>query len=86
MAGLVGLTSNCFVGAGSGTIDESEFTAVLSSAIDDNALAIAPQQIEYMTKALFEAVDTNKDGELTFGELKMMLEKSPEWISTLKIS
>ncbi|OQV13433.1 NADPH oxidase 5 [Hypsibius exemplaris] len=71
---------------GNGAIDTQEFSAVLSSAIDDNALAIGPQQIDYMTRMLFEAVDSNQDGVVSFDELKTMLEKSPEWIGTLQIS
>jgi hypothetical protein len=39
-----------------------------------------------MTRTLFEAVDSNEDGVVSFDELKTMLEKSPEWIGTLQIS
>ncbi|GAU88047.1 hypothetical protein RvY_00816-2 [Ramazzottius varieornatus] len=70
----------------SGSIDQKEFSAILSSAIDDNALAIGPQQIEYMTKTLFDTVDANGDGVISFDELKLMLEQSPSWVSTLQIS
>lgn len=75
-----------FLCLGNQTLDHGEFIAVLSAAIDDNALAIAPQQIEYMTNALFDAVDKNCDGVITFDELKLGLDKFPEWSSTLQIS
>ena len=63
-----------------------EFAAVLSCAIDDNALAIGPRQIDYMTQTLFDTVDLNQDGVVSFEELQTMLEKSPEWIVSLQIS
>ena len=75
-----------FSSPASGSIDQKEFSAILSSAIDDNALAIGPQQIEYLTRTLFDTVDANGDGVISFDELKQMLEKSPTWISTLQIS
>ncbi len=58
----------------------------MAAAIDDNALAIAPQQIDYMTKSLFDAVDLNMDGVITFEELRDGLEKFPGWPGTLQIS
>ena len=63
-----------------------DFRAVLSSAIDDNSLAIGPQQIDYMTLILFEAIDANQNGAISFDDLKTLLDKSPQWLASLQIS
>ncbi|OQV18981.1 NADPH oxidase 5 [Hypsibius exemplaris] len=64
---------------GNGTIDPSEFGVVLASAIAYNALSISPEQVESMTDTMFEEIDENSDGVISFDELKLILEKYPQW-------
>ena len=71
---------------GTGTITPRDFRAVVSSASDDNSLALGPQQIDYISRALFEALDSDHDGVVSFGDLKARLEKSPHLIDGLQIS
>jgi hypothetical protein len=83
---FLGILSSYLFFLGNGYIDRQEFSAILSYAIDENALAIGPQQIEYMTQMLFESVNCGQTDKVSFDELKNMFETSPEFISTLQIS
>lgn len=71
---------------GSGTIEKHEFALVLQSVIDANSLALSHSQVQLLTDVLFEDIDADKNGVVTFEELSAALDKQPQWLEQLQLS
>ncbi|XP_033725578.1 NADPH oxidase 5-like [Pecten maximus] len=71
---------------GSGFIDRDELNTVLRTSMEESSLALGEENITKMTDVIFEAADTDNNGEISFEELKMELEKYPGVMANLSIS
>lgn len=71
---------------GSGSIEKHEFALVIQSSMDANAFALSQAQIDMMTNALFEEIDTDKSGTVSFDELSYGMAQSPRWLESMQLS
>ena len=64
---------------GDGFIDETEMLRMISIALAEGEINERPSQpAAYLTRVLFAAVDTNRDGRLSFDEFASAVERRPE--------
>ena len=75
--------SICFEGGG--TIDFGELKTVLISCMDESSLQLTDENLEDLTRALFESADEDNSGSITFEELVTELQKFPGVLENLTI-
>ena len=71
---------------GNGYIDYEELRTVLKSCMDESTLQFSDDKLNELAMALFEDADMDKNGAITFEELKAELDKHPGVIENLTIS
>ncbi|XP_055351648.1 NADPH oxidase 5-like [Paramacrobiotus metropolitanus] len=71
---------------GNGSIDQEEFNAILTRSIAGNSLSLSTQQVEYLTRTLFDAIDKDMDDVVSFDEFRAFLDSSPELLDSLQVS
>lgn len=71
---------------GSGDIEKHEFALVLQSVIDANSFALSHDKVALMTETLFEAIDRDRSGTVSFEELQAEIEKNPACLEHLQLS
>jgi predicted ferric reductase/Ca2+-binding EF-hand superfamily protein len=62
---------------GDGTIDPRELTHILDRSLNEHHLDISPDQLNALSRALFDAVDTDRSGAISFAEFKACIEAHP---------
>jgi predicted ferric reductase/Ca2+-binding EF-hand superfamily protein len=63
---------------GDGFIDQTEMLRMISIAMAESEIAPrASQPAEYLTRILFDAVDSNRDGRISFDEFVLAIERRP---------
>ena len=63
---------------GSGTIDFDELKTVLLSCMEESCMKLSDEDINDLTRALFNEADEDGSGEITFEELVAELDKYPD--------
>ena len=63
---------------GSNTIDFDELKTVLLSCMEESSLKLSDEDIDELTRALFNEADEDGSGEITFDELQAELNKYPD--------
>ena len=70
--------SKCIFHTGSGTIDFDELKTVLLSCMEESSMKLSNEDINDLTRALFNEADEDGSGEITFEELVAELDKYPD--------
>ncbi|KAM5291723.1 NADPH oxidase 5 [Ctenodactylus gundi] len=71
---------------GSGSIDPDELRTVLGSCLHESALSLPDEKLDQLTLALFESADQDRNGAITFQELRDELQRFPGVLENLTIS
>lgn len=60
-----------------GTIDRRELTHILDRSLNEHHLDVTRAQLEALSRALFDAVDTDRSGAISFAEFKACIDAHP---------
>uniref|UniRef100_A0A2C9KFB3 NADPH oxidase 5 n=1 Tax=Biomphalaria glabrata TaxID=6526 RepID=A0A2C9KFB3_BIOGL len=71
---------------GTGKIGKSEINQVLKSCVIESKLQMSEDNIQALTDALISAADKDKDGKISFEELKSLVEAHPTIANNLAVS
>lgn len=62
---------------GDGTVDLEELTHILDRSLNEHSLDISDEKLAALSKALFDKVDTDKSGSISFSEFKVCIDGYP---------
>lgn len=68
------------------TIQFSELRNVISECMKENGLVFSEDEIDELTRMLFEDADTDGSGSITFNEFKEQLQRHPAFLENLSLS
>jgi predicted ferric reductase/Ca2+-binding EF-hand superfamily protein len=69
-----------------GLISRDELRTIFHASLNENQLRFAPDDIEALIEALFEATDRNADGRVAFDEFKATVEAHPHIYRQMTLS
>lgn len=68
------------------TIQFSELRSVISECMKENGLIFSENEIDELTRMLFEDADTDGSGSITFNEFRDQLQRHPAFLENLSLS
>ena len=71
--------------AGDGALDKGELKLVLCACLQESDLKLSETDIDQLAEMMFEQIDKDKNEEIGFEEMVLVLERYPEVMKNLSI-